>query len=316
MNFIKLATLSEGMQKRILFFILLFTVVGALATFAFYNLVMNIPVGYNFSKNAPPADNKQEKEIIYFGVISRYPPNIIFKGYQPIMDYLSEETGYHFELKLSSSYEETVRQLEKGEVAAAFFGSFLYIKAHKTSGIIPILKPLNEFKEPFFRSVIVARTDSKINSIKDLKHKKIAVPSKESFSGNWLINYEFNREGFRLSDFDTVQNFAHHHSVVYQVLKGNYDAGVVKEIVAKEFLNRGLKIIAFSDEIPGSPIVAPVNYNPEVIRRIKKAFLNIDADDKKTKERLKSWDKEFVNGFVEAKDEDYNQMRKLSKYND
>lgn len=304
---------SGSMQKRILIFIIIFIVLGVAATFLFYNLAMYIPVDYNFSKGEALRNKTEKKEIIYFGVISRYPPNIIFKGYQPIMDYLSAETAYRFELKLSTTYEETVKQLANGEVTAAFFGSYLYTKARQSSGIMPILKPLNENHEPFFRSVIVARSDGKINSIKDLIKKKIAVPSKESFSGNWLTNYELNKEGFRLADFDTVQNFAHHHSVVYQVLKGNFDAGVVREIVAREFLTRGLKIIAYSDEIPGSPIVVPVNHNAAVIKEIKNAFLKINTADPKYKEIVKNWDKEFINGFVEAKDADYNSIRRIVK---
>ena len=303
--------ISEGMQKRIIIFSIIFVVLGTVATLLFYNYAMNITVGYSFNRNDSFLNKTKKKETVYFGVISRYPPNIIFKGYQPIMDYLSEETGYHFELKLSGSYEETAKQLVNGEVAAAFFGSYYYIKAHKSIGIMPILKPLNEYKEPLFRSVIVTKSESSINSILDIKGKRIALPSKESFSGNWLIKYELNRAGFKLSDFDTVQNFAHHHTVVYQVLKGNFDAGVVREVVATEFLNRGIKIIAYSDEIPGSPIVVPVNYNKEVISQIKKAFLKINSSDLKFKEITKNWDKEFIYGFVEAKDDDYNSIRKL-----
>lgn len=313
MNLITKRNLPESMQKKIIFLVLVFIVLGIMATLLFYNLAMNIPVSYKYKKEENAPNREKQKEIVYFGVISRYPPNIIFKGYQPIMDYLTKETKYHFELKLSTSYEETLRQLAKGEVAAAFFGSYLYTKAHITEGIIPILKPLNEYNEPYFRSVIITRTESKINSIKDLNGKKIALPSKESFSGNWLTKYELSKDGIPLSKPDTVQNFAHHHSVVYQVLKGNFEAGVVKEIVAKEFMSRGLKIIAYSNEVAGSPIVVPRNFNPDITREIKNAFLKINTSDEYFKELLKNWDKEFIYGFVEAKDEDYDPIREMVK---
>jgi len=304
---------SESMQKRILLFITLFIVLGAAATFLFYYLAMNIPVEYSFKNDNSEPNNNGKKEVVYFGVISRYPPNIIFKGYQPIMDYLTQETKYRFELKLSASYQETLKQLAKGEVAAAFFGSYLYTKAHDIEGIVPILKPLNENKEPFFRSVLITRSDSKINSINDLSGAKIALPSKESFSGNWLTNFELKKDRIPISKLEKVQNFAHHHSVIYQVLKGNFEAGVVKEVIAKKFLGRGLKIIAYSDEVPGSPIVVPRNFNPEITREIKKAFLKINTSDKYYIELLKNWDAEFIYGFVEAKDSDYNSIREMTR---
>ena len=48
------------------------------------------------------------KPVVYFGVIPRYNPMVMYRNYQPIMDYLTEHTSYHFELKLSRNYTEAV----------------------------------------------------------------------------------------------------------------------------------------------------------------------------------------------------------------
>ena len=58
---------------------------------------VEMPGDYNFEL----AEKSKDKPVIYFGVISRYPPRKIYEGYQPIMDYLTHHSEYLFKLKLN-----------------------------------------------------------------------------------------------------------------------------------------------------------------------------------------------------------------------
>ena len=145
-----------------------------------------------------------------------------------------------------------------------------------------------------------------------MKGKRIALPSSESFSGNWLIKYELLKYNIVEKDIKAIKNFSYHQNVIYQVLNGDFDAGVVKDRVIKEYDERKIKIIGYSESVPGSPIVASKNYNVEVIDIIKSFLLKIDLKEPKFKELVKSWDKEFTFGFVEANDSDYDLIRKYS----
>ena len=253
----------------------------------------------------------REKEKMYFGVISRYSPNLIYEGYQPIMNYLSRVTKYQFILRLSQSYEETVEQLDRGEVQAAFLGTYIYLKTRHSHHIRCILKPLNNQFEPYFHSVIVTRTDSPLHFISELRGKRLALPSPLSFSGNWLPRYELKKYGLQISDLDSVHYFDHHHTVIYQVLRGNFDAGVVKDRVAQEFKDRGIRIIAVSDPIPGSPIVVKEDINQDIIEAIQDALLKIDIRKPEFAEIVKDWDPEFSYGFSPAQPEDYDHIEAI-----
>lgn len=281
-------------------------------TLLFYSYVMDISTPYPNIKTVKSKDIIQtKKETIYIGIISRYPPEIIYKGYQPIMDYLNTITDYNFELKLSSSYQETVEQLAQNEVAGAFLGTYLYIRAHDQYGVKCILKPLNENLESVSSSAVIVKSGSGINSIKDLKGKKLALPSTESFSGNWLTGYELQNNGLTISDLDSISYFDHHQDVIYQVLKNRFDVGVVKERIAKEYINKGIVIIKSSTKIPGPPFVVPKNDNIEITSIIKNAFLKIDERNPYYKSILTEWDSEYSHGFVDASDDDFDYVRRI-----
>lgn len=290
-------------------------VAAAIFTVVFYDYSLNISGNYKIpGTEEDKARDASGKQLVYIGVISRYPPNIIYRGYQPILDYLTSKTGYRFELKLSSDYNEAVKMLIDGQTAAAFLGSYVYVKAHAQYGVIPILKPLNESFEPYSRSVLITKASSKLYNVKDLKGKKLALPSKESFSGNWLIKYEFSKYNVRESDLAAVEHFPHHQSVIHQVEMGYFDAGVTREFLIKTMKNRdSLRIILYSDRISTSPIVVAPQHDKKIVEAIKSTLLEVNRNTPNRAEITKNWDNEFIYGFETAGDSDYDFIRVISK---
>ena len=283
-----------------------------LSSYAVYQDILNItvlPTKEVVAEKLP--DRNDEKPVIFVGVISRYAPNLIYEGYQPVMDYLTRNTAYNFQLKLSNSYDETIQQLAKNEVQAAFLGTYIYLQAREKYEIQCILKPLNSSFEPFFRSILFTRTNSDLHSIKDLSGKKLALPSRLSFSGNWLPRYELHKYGLGINDLDSVHYFDYHHTVVYQVLKGDFDVGVVKNRVAEDFIGKGIRFLASSEPIPGSPIVVHKKLAPEIVSAIRETLLKIDVSQPEYKELVINWDREFAYGFTTAEDRDYDHLRSI-----
>ena len=268
--------------------------------------------------HVPPAaslgwsvDPDANKPVVYVGVVSRYPPTVIYQGYQPIMDYLTHNSPYRFALRLNSTYQQTVDELADGKVSAAFLGTYIYVRAYEQRAVTSLLKPLNENGEPLSHAVVITRIESQIRKIEDLRGKRVALPSQDSFSGNWLPLYELKKHNISLSDLDSVHYFPHHQTVVYHVLKGTFDAGVVKERVAKEFLPRGLRIVYTSEAIPGSPIVVSKHCPPEIAATLREALLRLDVRKPEIKAMVADWDQEFQYGFTTANDTDYNAVRAI-----
>lgn len=245
------------------------------------------------------------KPIIYFGIIPRYNPMIMYRNYQPIMDYLTEHTSYHFELKLARDYTEAVALLREGITPIASLGDVTFTEAQRKFGAVPILKPLNAKGEAFYHSIIIVPEDSAIRTLADLKGKTFAFGDPHSTSGNLIPRYFLFQHGITLFDLEEFVTLGSHDAVAKAVLKGKYAAGAVKDVIAYRYQEHGLRFLAESDPIPSVPIVVRADAPTALVAAVKKALLAIDAKDPRQRARMKNWDPEFRNGFVEANSDDY-----------
>ena len=104
-----------------------------------------------------------------------------------------------------------------------------------------------------------------------------------------------------------------HQNCANAVSKGDFDAGGMQDVLGRELADAGIIRIFFTSKYyPSSGIAANKDVTPEIIAKLKKALLDFDPTGKHA-EGLYNWDKtEMPNGFMEAKDEDYDELRKWS----
>jgi len=262
------------------------------------------------SQETRKSARSSEGNTVYFGVVPRDNPRIAYEKYQPLIDYLSENTPYTFELVLKKSYEETVTSLGRGDMDIALLGPLTYLHARKEFGAVTILKSITERGDPFYRSVIVTKKNHPVGQLSNLKGKNFAFASLQSTSGNLIPRYLLAEAGIHLRELKSYKNFAYHDSVVKWVLKGKFDAGAVRESVAAKYLPLGLKIIATSGPIPTGPVVVGPKAAHSIVETTKHALLNVNKTEA-GKKILEKIDPELRGGFIEAADSDYRHIRKL-----
>ncbi len=255
--------------------------------------------------------NQIDKPVRYFGVVSRYSPREIFFGYQPIMDFLTDNTPYKFELKLSTSYEGTAQQLADGEISIASLGSLVYVRLQNDHDLEVILKPLSKDGFDYYTSMFITQDTSSIHNLTDLKNRSVLLPSKESLTGRWMPIYLFEKSGINLDDLKKISFTSHHTTVAEKVLNGDVDAGVVKEAVSNIFIDRGVRIFHIAPKRTTIPIVVSKYTKNDLKQSVIDALLSIDINDPITQEMLKTWDEELSYGFAVAKDSDYQMIREL-----
>ncbi len=278
----------DGLMKKFYFsLIAIFVFTISLLFLISYKFLTGISYQEGFSLKQNRSLIKKNT-VIKIGVVSRYSPSLIYDGYQPIIDYLNKTTPYRFKLVLSKNYTNTVKQLKEGKINFAFLGNIVFITNRKKLNLIPVVCPLNSNGTPFLKATIIVRDDSKINSFCQLNNKKIALPSKLSFSSKW------GKLKAKQCGINAVyKEFNFHHTVVLQVLNRVCSAGVVREYVAEEFKGNGIKIIDYSPLIPSPPLVALPSSNKKLIKTVQKSLLEF--------KRLNTdalIDKEFYFGFT------------------
>jgi phosphonate transport system substrate-binding protein len=262
---------------------------------------------------SPPAYAKEPAKVIYFSAITLYHPIVMYQKYQPLMNYLSENTPYRFELKLSQNYRDIINFLKNDVVQIALLGGVTYVEAKKEFNVVPILKPLGFDGEPYYRCVFIARhTNAAVEKLADLKGKKVAFASKLSTSGYLAPLYHlYTKAGMRVEDFSHLVNLRYHDSVARGVLRGDFDAGAVIDSVANRFKVRGIKVIAVSGPIPGLPIAVRADTPAQLVAAIKRALLSLKYNDPADRKLMENWDEEFKYGFTTAKDADYDTIRTM-----
>ncbi len=248
---------------------------------------------------APPESRPvSDRPVIRIGVVSRFAPNLIYAGYQPVMDYLNRHGAYHYELRLSTSYQDAVDRLTQGEVTASFLGAWITSGLDPEGDLRPLLAPLNGQGQSEFRAVLVTGPGSSLDRLEQLKGARVALPSAQSWSGIWLGNTGLPAVGLAPADLDSIHHFDHHQTVVWQVLRGNFDAGVVKESVAARYRREGLREVTRSEPIPGPPLVGNRRAAAAALEEIQRLLLALDPADPADRRVLTAWTPEFSNGFT------------------
>jgi phosphonate transport system substrate-binding protein len=263
---------------------------------------------FNRQEKASPITT--ESSLVKVGVIPKDNPRIAYEKFQSLVDYLTEKTPYSFELVLKKTYMDTVKALGEGEIDMAFLGPLTYLHAQAEYNAVSILKSITENGESFYRSVIVTKNDGQIRELSDLHGKSFAFAAMQSTSGNLIPRFLLAENGIHLRHLEKYNNFNYHDTVVKWVLKGEYDAGAVRESVAEKYLPLGLKIIARSGPIPTGPLVIGSQTPYNLVKTIKAALLDM-VKTGEGKEVLRKIDLEFMGGFAAADDFDYVHIRKM-----
>lgn len=248
------------------------------------------------------------RPVVRVGVISRYAPTLTYERYQPVMDFLGAKGSYRYELKLSTTYEDAAEQLRRGDVVASFFGTWIYARLGPRLGLAPVLAPRNEEGGTTFRAALIVAPGSPLSSIADLAGRRVALPSRSSYAGNWLAAEALPAAGLSLADLDSVHHFDYHQTVVHRVLDGHFDAGVVRETVAQEFAGQGIRILARSGPFPGPPLVVRAGHTHPAISEMRRLLLALDPEKAADAALTRGWAREFSRGFVAVEAVTYDPM--------
>jgi phosphonate transport system substrate-binding protein len=108
-----------------------------------------------------------------------------------------------------------------------------------------------------------------------------------------------------MQELGSFINLKHHDAVAKAVLKGQYDAGAVKDVIAQKYEKYGLRVLAWSKPIPSVPLVVKKDAPRELVTAVQHALLKLDVKNPADRQLMADWDDEFRYGFATAALDDY-----------
>lgn len=234
----------------------------------------------------------------------------LIKRNQPLKDYLEKELGKKIQLIVTTDYSSMIEAMRFGRIDLAYFGPLSYVLAKSKADIEPFAAMVSDGK-PTYRSVVIANANANVNSLSDIKGKKVAFGDRASTSSH-LIPKTLMAEAGVVHDRDYQQHFVgSHDAVAVNVANGNADVGGLSEVIWKALLERKLvdaskvKVIAYSKEYPQYPWTMRSDLKPELKDKIRATFVNL-----KDPAVLKNFK---ADGFAPITDKDYDVIRDMGK---
>lgn len=251
---------------------------------------------------------------LVMGIIPAEDNAEMLRSYEPVTEYMSEELGTEVEPFTATDYTGIIEAMRSGEVDVAWFGPLSYVLAAEVAGAEAIAVQLDEEGgEPTYHSLMIAKADSDVESVEDLRGKTFSFVEPASTSG-----YLFPTKAFKDAGIDPEQDLANttfaggHDASALAVQNGTVDAGAVADNTLNGMIKEGviredeIKIIHESEPIPESPIAVSKDLSPEAKQRIKDVFTGM------TEEKVGApLGTEEAAGYGEASDADYDAIRDL-----
>lgn len=234
------------------------------------------------------------------------------KRFTPLTTYLGREIGQPVSIRIQESYQDHLDFVGANNADIAYLGPVSYVKIRARYGPIPLLAKLEVNDRPFFHGMIIARADSGLETLGDLKGKRFAFGDPNSTMSHIVPRALLAEAGIQVGDLGGYDFLNSHHNVALAVMGGYFDAGAVKEEVFYEFAPRGIRMLAKSPPVPEHLFVARRDLSPDLIDKIQKALHRVaaSADGKAICSSIKG----DVTGLVAVNDKDYDSLRRLMEF--
>lgn len=261
--------------------------------------------------------DNNEKNILKFGIVPFENSEDLIKNVSPLLNIISK--GMNMEVKpyIAADYTGIIEAFRSNKLDAAFLPPASYVMGKKEADIKVILKSQRSGK-PFYYGAIIVRKDSNINTLQDLKGKRIAFGDPISTSSHVFPKMLLLKNGINPdNDFSNVLFSGTHDSVVLSVYNKKVDAGATftddKEgkngswvRYLKPEQSKEIKILAVTEPIPSDSICVSSKMTEENANKLANVILEYTS----TKEGSDMMKKLYkFDGYLKANDADYESVR-------
>jgi phosphate/phosphite/phosphonate ABC transporter binding protein len=252
---------------------------------------------------------------IKMGTLPRLSAAELQTMYNPLLEYLSRETGEKVVLVVPKTFDDFKTAAKTGQFDIGFSNPLVYVEIKDKVNIEPLALSSEIKSGTRLRGIIVVRKDSGIEKIQDLKGKQFVFMDKDSPAGFLFQILLLNKAGFDTKKDITILPFAkRHEKVITEVLDKTADAGGLREDeldkVKDKMDTSNIRIVGYTDYFPNWPFFATPKLKPEQISKIRAALIKLRPNDAQNEKILGP---ARLTGFIPVSDREYDDLRKASK---
>jgi phosphonate transport system substrate-binding protein len=249
----------------------------------------------------------------------------VLQSGEPLAKLLTDATNLNFKVSVPTSYTTVIEAMGSNQVDVGWLAPFAYVLAHDKNGSQVILASLRQGSKTY-RSQVVVRADSGINSIEQLRGKKFAFVDPASASGFLFPNALLASQGVDYKTFFSDTIFAGgHDKVIIAVYNKQVDGGATfgnnidtgpptdaRTLVTNTLgdVMNVVKPIAQTDPIPNDTVSVRQGLSADLTNLIKNGLLYVQSTDE-GKAALRAL--YGIDGLGVADDKDYDTIRTAAK---
>lgn len=283
-------------------------------------LILFFVIFFGISCTSPSA--KDERRLYKIGYMICNSEYETLHRFRPLTAYLSKKLGVNFEAVAIDTVDFTK---EADNLDFTHTNSLLYIIMSRNHGLGIIAAEKAGSLGARSRGIIIALKKNGIKNLKDLKRKTMIFgpmlgPTAYMSQLDILLKNGIDPDN-DLALYSIPSGTYKHEKVIYGVLFGKYDVGAVPLLDFERMTQEGkiekqdFTVIAEGEPIPYCNFGATQKVDDSLVRKFKKALLDIKKDDtvEIDGEKIKVLERAQVDGYEDINDKDFDVVREMAK---
>lgn len=225
-----------------------------------------------------------DENSLVLGVFPRRSVESTIQLFTPLTARLTEELGVKVKLETARDFEAFWDGVAKRRYDIVHYNQYQYVRSAKLYGYEVIAKN-EELGKDKLSGVVIARKDSEISTLSDLKGKRLFFGGGKSAMMSYIVPTILLRQA-GLSEGDYEEQFSRNPpNAVFAVFYGHADAAGSGDgfsrlpSITEKIDTSQLKVVATSNELSHLPWAVSEGVDPALKARIQEILTTLDDDD-------------------------------------
>ncbi|OGK90713.1 MAG: hypothetical protein A2X51_10165 [Candidatus Rokubacteria bacterium GWC2_70_24] len=218
-------------------------------------------------------------DILVFAYVPVEDPAVYGSVFADLLRHVEKATGKKTQFFGPQNYAAQLEAMRSGRLHITGYSTGSLPYGVNLAGAVPFAQMATVKGARGYRLIVIAQAgNAKINSVADLKGKRVAHVSQTSNSGHQAPVYFFSKAGVVPGKDYQIAFSGKHDNSVLGVVNGDYDAAAVADSVLERMVNRGVvkateyKVIYTSPVFPTAGFAYYHALEPRLAEKIKEAF--------------------------------------------